>query len=56
VKEEIIRGSLRGGYAPSLKILSPSPYQGEGDKGDGVAKQFQIAQVEEYPVISYNQL
>jgi len=29
-------GSFRGGYAPLNKLSSPSPYQGEGDKGDRV--------------------
>jgi len=31
-----IRGETKRGVSPSTKISSPSPYQGEGDKGDRV--------------------
>jgi len=38
---------------PLRKLSSPFPYQGEGDTGDRVDKQFQTAQVEAHPSISY---
>jgi hypothetical protein len=31
---------VRGGFAPSLKTLSPSPSEGEGDKGGEVDNKF----------------
>ena len=38
-EEENIKGEFKRGEAPLQRKLSPSPYQGEGDKGDRVTKQ-----------------
>jgi len=35
-----VMGCLRGGEAPSFQYPSPSPSQGEGDKGGEVDEQY----------------
>ncbi len=37
-KKAVREPEFKRGASPSIKIVSPSPYQGEGDKGDGVGK------------------
>jgi len=37
-KEKNIKGEFKRGEVPLQKKHSPSPYQGEGDKGDRVDK------------------
>jgi hypothetical protein len=39
----LLSKGIKKDASPFKKLTSPSPYQGEGDKGDGVFKQYQLS-------------